>query len=309
MNENTDNQGRPAGPPKPPPFNLPPKPPGFGRVDDSPTRLIERRPAGGRRTSPWLWVGLGLLVAAIAAVTVLWFVFKSGDRSYDYSDGENPQVEQEIISSDLTDAQEEVEVSVEESAVPGLLTGHVYLDGEIAGFPFTVDMDIMPDGTATGTYWNVLYDLKFRVSGTRDDRNGLTLDLSRDGVHTTLRLAADGGGRYSGTWGKKHQPVEARLEKGPRPGGSVSPADARKVRISGNGIRSLAYISDDYLWYADQGSGPGHRLRVRHLDGFTYEILSDMGSQLATFDLIETQYGISGTLHDRSGKTFEIIGE
>ena len=312
MTEKTDNTSRPSGPPTPPRVTQPPTPPGFPRLDDNATRLINSQPAQ-RKTSVWVWVGLGLILAAVAVAAVLWFIRTGMEKNYDYSDGEHVPTEHEISSSLLESSPEEVEISEvpadTATADANLLTGHVYMDGELGGLPFTLDLDISPSGGVSGIYWNVLYDLKFKVTGTRDSNGGFSLDLSRDGVTTPLRLTAQGGGRYAGTWGKKRKAVDARLEKGARPGGSVSSAGAYKVRVSGNGIRALAYITDDYMWYADQGSGPGHRLRVREIGDFEYEVLSDMGARIATFMLMETAYGVSGTMKDSAGKTFEIIGE
>lgn len=311
MTDNTEANSRPSGPPTPPRVTQPPTPPAFPRIEDNTTRLIKSQPAQ-RKISVWLWVGLGLVAVALAIAAVLWFISTGTEKDYDYSDGDHVLTEHEVSSSPLESSP--VDVATEEPAgtatvEANLLTGHVYLDGELGEIPFTLDLDISPSGSVSGIYWNVLYDLKFQVTGTRDSNDGFSLDMSRDGVTTPLRLTAQGGGRYAGTWGKKRQTVDARLEKGTRPGGSVSSAGAYKVRVSGNGIRALAYITEDCIWYADQGSGPGHRLRVRDIGDFEYEVLSDMGARIATFFLMETAYGVSGTMKDITGKTFEIIGE
>lgn len=311
MTEKTDNTSRPSGPPVPPRVTQPPKPPGFPALDNNATRLIQSQ-STKRKTSAWVWVGLGLILMAVAIAVALWFVLRSTEKTYDYSDGVHVPTEHEISSSLME--SEPVEVEISEAPVntatvdSNLLTGHVYMDGELERMPFTLDIDISPSGDVTGVCWNVLHDMQFKVTGTRNSNDGFSLDMSRKGVTTTLRLTAQGGGRYSGTWGKS-QAVAARMEKGPRPGGSLSSAGAYKVSVSGNGKRALAYITDDYMWYADQGSGPGHRLRVRDLGDCEYEVLSDNGARIATFFLMETAYGVSGTLKDRTGKTFEIIGE
>ncbi len=293
----------------PPPFNpgdnqrrpTPPPPP----VNDTPTQIIQPRKRSGLLG---LWIGLGVIGIAGITALVMWLLLRDSSRSYEYSDGQNPEVQKETYASDLYSEQPAVPVE-RETPVQTAYSGPAFINGTIGDFPFTMDLNMQSDGGVTGTYWNVLYNIKLPVRG-RILRNGdLDLTLGSGSTESQLYMNARGAGRYGGSWGKKQQEVVAAYEEGERPKGRVNTTGAKRFRVTGGGINSIARISDMYFWYEDQTPDMAHALRLEDNNDDGYEIYNSAGLQIGDIHLFHSPYGISGVMTDIAGRRFELLEE
>lgn len=258
-----------------------------------------------RGNNLWIGIGLGIIVLLLITGAVLYFIYRNTSKTYDYSDGENPEVEQEFNMD-----EEERDLHAEEVVIPkrAPVQGAVTLDGTISDFPFTMDLYIADDGSVSGQYWNVLYDISLPVAGRMDSDGNLTTTLGTGSSQSTLKMAAVGDNRYGGTWGKQNNIVEARMREGKRSTAPRASGDSFRIRIKGNGINKVARLSDNCFYYEDQGSATGHWLRAENLGYYAWAISSPTGAHLADIEFIGSDE-ISGIMTDISGKTFNVTLE
>lgn len=280
----------------------PPPPPGAtDKQANNRTVLVQQPQSKPKSGRVWLFVGLSILIAGIITAVVLFFTLRSSDKSYNYSDGQNPEVEHEVSPGDVIP---DVETPVEST---GSLRGDYFISGTLDSFPFTMEIYVNDDGLVSGTYWNVLYNIRLQVSGTASQNGNLNVTLGSGSSASHLQMHADGGGRYSGIWGKKNKPIVAELEQGTAPSGVHSSAGGMRLLVEGGGIKSHAILTDDYFWYEDQGSSDAHCLEVRPLSDLNYELLNNRGQHVATIFLMQTAYGTSGRMTDISGREFTLV--
>lgn len=268
------------------------------------------QPGGG--TNPWFIVG-GVLIGLMVITAVLLFCLTDlfSDKDYRYDDG-NPhdkvlrqQEETEDPRVDVLrrDSVAETPVVSGPSSLHGLGT-----NGRGA---MAVDLNINPDGTLSGTYWNILYNLEFSVSGNRlsDGTLDMTLTNVKDKTPTHITLRSSDGVNYSGQWGKKEQMVNISLtEDIPYSGINQSVKYGNHLKGPGdssvlNADFNIGEGSDGNLYFWYPGQGYKNRLRVIDYGDFM-EIYNNNGGVLAT---ISWDYpGESGTLRDTDGQSFAI---
>lgn len=180
------------------------------------------------------------------------------------------------------------------------LTGPIYISGLLGEIPFTLDLNISEDGTISGKYWNVLYDIPLSVSGNCLSNNDFDLTLGKGSTQSSLYLKTDGNSSCTGIWGTKKIPVVADMQKGVRPSSPLPKGDYMRLRIKGNGINKIARLGDDYFYYEDQGTNQGHILKASQTNSESYILSYDNGEKVANIDLDENR------LNDVTGKTFEV---
>lgn len=190
------------------------------------------------------------------------------------------------VKEDKIEEVEEIDedTEVDEPIKDVIVNGKVFVEGTIAEYPFTLDLNVADNGAISGTYWNVLYDLKMPVSGTKLNNNDLSLTLGSGYDKSSLYLIAMGKNKYMGSMGKKNNPIVARLQKGSVRTKPVSGEYDVRMRISGNGINKVARIADGYFYYEDQGPGQGHGLKAEQIDDTTFAIYNDNGTEVGRLD-------------------------
>lgn len=261
----------------------------------------------------WLIVGCVIAALAITAAVLLWLISDLHSGSYDYDDGnrhekplrkhldeDDKEMEEMHIDFNNQGAAEE-----DTSAETAYTARSVHGIGVCSNSPFSMDIDVDDNGKVSGTYWNILYNLKFTVSGTQNASRDLALKLTIDGVDTFIDLYTQDGYNYQGSWGKNKRPVNIVFEPGnfpaaPSPGSTIAGGHA-----SGGGLNadfSISYASngEPYFWYHSQGFN--NRLPVSlNPDGF--DIYSRGRTWLATVSY--NGDGI-GTMRDKNDRTFNI---
>ena len=274
----------------------------------------ERRgqPQPGGSANPWFIVG-GVLIGLMVITAVLLYCLTDlfSDKDYRYDDG-NPH--EKVLRQQEKTAYPRVDVLRQDSvAETPVASGPASLHGlgTNGRGAMAVDMNINPDGTLSGTYWNILYNLEFSVSGNRlsDGTLDMTLTDVKDKTPTRLTLRSSDGVNYSGKWGKKEQMVNISLtEDIPYSGIGQSVMYSNHLKGPGdssvlNADFNIGEGSDGnlYFWYPCQG----YKNRLRVIDhGDLMEIFDNNGGVLAT---ISWDYpGESGTLHDTENQIFTI---
>lgn len=300
-------------------------PPLHGNQGSTPSVRPPQPPRPPKKNSAKTWLIVGSGIALIAAiVAVLLYIFSDlKSENYEYDDGnrhekplrqrddENLGDEMAVLTSDFETPEEEEEEVVFEEEVFMPTQGSCALHGigVNTNSAISMDIDIDDNGNVTGTYWNILYHLKFKVSGVVNGTTNvdhLDLNLSIDGVTTPLYLSTTDGVNYSGTWGAKNKPVNITLHKGHFVADASPGATVSEGHISGNGLNRDFRISygpggDMYYWYPSQNFN--NRLRiVDHGDG-SYTLFRRDGGYQASITLNSSG---SGTLQDTSNRTFTV---
>lgn len=294
--------------PVPPPINRQssgPVPPPLRPVAQTPVSPSPSGPEGPRpprkNHNIWLIIGLILIGLGVVAALVLFLVNKGKQGIHEYDDGlthekvlrENTELEVEEIPSVETEIRH-----IEPRVVSG--------KGTAGDSPITLDIDVDSEGRVTGTYWNVLYCLKFSVTGRQDADGNLNLTLHLEGVDVPLVLNTTDKMHYSGTLGSSEKYAEINLYSGHREYESpVSVGTEFSGHLSGNGMNkdfrmSLDYDGDGWFWFPDQGFA--NRMRVVGYGDDTLEICGFDGEKIATMYLYED----GSRLVDFSGKEFTI---
>ena len=267
-----------------------------------PQQPIEpQQPRKGNSNKTWIIVGCCIVGAALIAVAILYFTLwhKSSDGT-PYSDGSNEQV----IRNQDAPAEEEVKIEAPSIIPMGTrIAGLGTNDNSACG----LDIEISDDGQVNGTWWNVLYCLKFNVTGTATRDGVLDLDLHIDKVTTPIHLTTTDGYNYSGTWGAQSAPKPVRLEL--KDGGMKmnQPGPERySGRITGHGMNRTFRITEApngqlYWWYPDEGYQ--NRLKCDVDEDGNISIYTPFGDRQA---IIYDNFDTGGwTLQDQS-QTFDV---
>ena len=295
----------------------PPLLPGQGHdahnaVRRTPPKLPEHGPLPGmnnRNNNIWLIIGLFLTGVALLAVGVLYFLTDIFKNSYVYDDG---LTHERVMRTGVVPEVEEVPAleTVITRSEPRAVSGI----GSAGKSPMSLDVDIDSDGRVSGTYWNILYDLRFAVSGRELPDGTLDLMLSLDGVNTPLYLATRDNTGYTGYVGKSKKHASNTLSRGSRI--SETPPDEGYTyhgHIRGNGMSSDFCLSVDdgghgYYWYPQQGYE--NRLHVRPLPGSDNILIIEWdGVKLAEISMdtdVEPGARWTGSMVDSNGKRFDI---
>lgn len=266
-----------------------------------------RRPESGSNKI-WLIVGLSLIGVALIACVVLFVLNKAQKGEHVYDDGVHEKAQQEV-----TQDAEVTEIPSVETEISYINPRTVSGEGTAGGSPMTLDIDVDDKGNVTGTYWNVLYCLKFEVRGTQRAGGDLDLTLSIDNVSTPLRLTSSDMRNYHGTLGESKKSVSVTLNDGHRnyesPVGAETtlyghlkgPAMNRDFRIN------LDSNGNGSFWYPDQGYENRLPVGVRSGHDVLYLYGYD-GTKIATI-VVNSDYETgeaTGTLTDFNDRTFDI---
>lgn len=215
----------------------------------------------------WLYVGIGIIAVLASAAALLYF-FSPKDSDHEYHDGSNEKplrIHNDEDERPLKKADFEIAdtASIEKADIdrPHRLFGQG-TNGEAS---FSLDLNIADNGSLSGTYWNVIYNLQFSVSGKMldDGTIDMTLTQVKDHTPTPLKLFSSDGYHYHGTWGSSNREVTLTLDSDHTPlyrSGSVIDTwhiqgpDNSKIL---NADINLCYDrrTESYtMWYRDQGS-------------------------------------------------------
>lgn len=299
----------------PPPLSQAPGP------GPNPQPVMPPRPP--KKNSSKIWLIVGACVAGVAAIVAILLFILSDLKSteYEYDDGnrhEKPlrqRDDDEDTKDEMTmlidNSFEEPEEEIVEEVVMPTAQGPVALHGigVNTNSAISMDIDIDDNGNVSGTYWNILYHLKFKVTGSEygtTDVNHLDLNLNIDGVTTPLYLSSTDGVNYTGTWGAKNKPVSITLNRGHFSADASPGATVSEGHISGNGLNRDFRISygpggDMYYWYPSQNFN--NRLKIVDNGGGSFTIFRRDGGYQASITLNNSG---SGTLQDTSNRTFTI---
>ena len=279
------------------------------------------KPGGPKQGNTWLIVGSVLAGLLLVAAVLLYFLTDLFDGGgYEYDDGNRH--EQVLRDKEKNDPEEEPRVDVlrEEptdsarTTVSARNVGSFHGQGMSNTGTISLDIDCAPDGSVTGTYWNMLYALEFNVDGRQSDDGTLELNLTqtKDGTQTTMTLYTLNGSDYSGSWGKKGKPVNITLYNGSTPYQSA-PNVMQRWYIKGPDNTSVlnqdVCISQDsdgqyYFWYPALG--------------YAYRFRMDAGSRTSTLynycgrhvaditDYYDVGVGSTATLIDNDGQRFRL---
>lgn len=305
------------GPPKPGSANpapAPPAPPAPAATAPAPAPVPPKKPKKSSATPFIIIAGIGigaLLLAALVAVILYFFVFHKPDKIKETVE-ESPETE--IVGVDEEDFDDN-EVIVHEEAAPApnaLPQGAYTASGFLSDLPCSLDFDVDSQGNVTGTFWNILYDIKLPIGGTIDPDGTLALDLGSGSTLSHLALIAEPGtSRFRGVWGKNKKPIDIDVSSGARDT-SLPSQTGVKFTIKGGGMTTHGHISpgygeDRYLLRFD--NQPAANALQCSLSGSYFNIYDTDGNrELAYFYLPgESLYDSgSATLFITNGKEFEI---
>lgn len=282
-----------------------PRPTSSPRPSGAPQRPHKAKPGANKI---WLIVGLSLIGVALIACVILFVLNQAQKGEHVYDDGFHEKALQEI-----TQDAEVTEIPAVETQITYINPRTVSGEGTAGGSPMTLDIDVDDQGNVTGTYWNVLYCLKFDVKGTQKAGGDLDLTLSLDNVTTPLRLTSSDMRNYHGTLGESQKSVSVTLGEGHRnyesPVGAETtlyghlkgPAMNRDFRIN------LDYDGNGNFWFPDQGYENRLPVSVRTGHDVLY-IYGYDGTKIATI-VVNSDYETgeaTGTLTDFNDRTFDI---
>lgn len=233
---------------------------------------------------------------------------RSRDRDRDADeDSDDPDADdrsaRERGSSDAPDAEfKDIPADAPQQNRKG--DGPFYGVGTIDTFPYSLDITIA-DGKVSGTFWNILYDIKLPASGTFTNDGMLRLDLGSGSSLSHLQMHTDDGYNFTGVWGKKKKRVTLRLRPGSR---STSPGSysGQKITIKGGGMTTHALLVDNsdgtFFYFPNQPAGNRLPMEVDYSND-TYTLYSPNDrSWLATI----RRNGSTGTIENSSGKCFDV---
>ncbi|MCM1004860.1 MAG: hypothetical protein NC402_01025 [Prevotella sp.] len=292
----------------------------FPRGSNSPERQNNKPPR--RRTDSnkiWLTVGC-VLIAILAGVAVALYLMtdKNGSTTDDdYEDGnryERPlrKVSDDRLNEPRADMISEENALAEEEA-EGQLTagkpGRLFGQGTNGDASISMELTADKNGNLSGTYWNVLYNLQFSLSGRMltDGTLDMTLTQVKDHTQTPLLLTTSDGFNYSGRWGKNQKPVSIRLSSSLRSDNVMNSAPIETWHIKGPDGQSVLNADlcigqngqQHTLWYLDQGAWNSMKLR-QTADG--YKVYNFADNPIA--DITRTGDRTAVLTHD--GMTFEM---
>lgn len=262
----------------------------------------------------------GAVVVILLALAVIFFLNRDKFLNKE-KDEDSARTEQTTAqTSDELSFDEIEEVEQLEAAPAGedatvsqayLPQGSYFASGHLSDLPCSVDFTIGADGNVTGTFWNILYDVKLPVAGYIDSNGSLALDLGSGSTLSHMALsAAPGTATFRGVWGKNKKPVSLDVRRGSRDT-SVTSSGGTKVTIKGGGMTTHGRISQtsygDYRLTFDN-QPQANALPCRISDGTVY--IDDLwtNGNIAYFHLPGSSlddYG-SSTLYITNGKEFTI---
>lgn len=191
------------------------------------------------------------------------------------------------------------------------LYGRFQVSGILSKHPFTMDIYISPDGDVSGTYWNVLYDIRLPVEGTLSSGGRLLrLSLGKGSTESNLVLERESDLTFTGTWGKNKRRVIAELSPGTNESPSIYDSNAIRLKVRGerSGTNATARLGE-YFYYENQGDRMSNALRAETDDGLNYTLYTCKGEEIATITLEPTVHGMTGKMTDISGAKFNLREE
>lgn len=253
------------------------------------------------------WIAIGLAGAGLIAALVWWLLTgPMAGKQEPYSDGSNEPVLRQEVTAPEPQASDEVPLV---RVTPHSMHGW----GTNGNMPFSLDISVDSEGKVSGTYWNILYCLKFSVNGTENPGNeDLDLELVSGSVTTPLHLDNSGNGNYTGTWGSKQNAVNIHLKPGLMPSASVEGMTIYTGRITGNGMdREFNITQDDAhnaFWYWYDYEGFANRLKLKW-GSEEFSLYTKDGKRVATFDFegVNENGQENGTLTDACGQSFKVV--
>lgn len=298
-------------PPKPGTANPAPVPPAPAATAPTPTPVPPKKPKKSSAT-PFIIIaviGIGALVLAAIVAIILIFLHKS-DKIKETVEA---SPETEIVEVNEEENFDDIVVPEEAAFAPNALPQGAYTaSGFLSDLPCSLDFDVDSQGNVTGTFWNILYDIKLPIGGSIGPDGTLALDLGSGSTLSHLALIAEPGtSRFRGVWGKNKKPIDIDVSSGARDTSLPSPSGV-KFTIKGGGMTTHGHISpgygeDRYLLRFD--NQPAANALQCSLSGSYFNIYDPDGNrELAYFYLPgESLYDSgSATLFITNGKEFEI---
>lgn len=169
------------------------------------------------------------------------------------------------------------------------LEGAYYLTGQLGPLPCTLDIRVT-DGQITGTFWNMLYNIKLEVNGQATS-SGMEIKLGKGSTLSEMSLTTSDRRNYTGTWGTKRRPVALTLHSGSR---NTSPARRRgePVTITGGGMTTHGLIIESprmALYFPGQ---PADNILPMRSTDYGYEIFDPFsGASLAQISITSAGTG------------------
>lgn len=269
--------------------------------------MPRRRPPRADSNRLWLILGLSIIGVGLIACIVLYFLSDAFKGIHEYDDG---LTKEKVIHEDRE--LEIEEIPAVETPVRAVTARTVSGEGTAGGSPITLDIDVDSDGNVTGTYWNVLYCLRFSVSGRQTPDGNIDAVLAVDDVTTPLNLTTSDMRHYRGTLGNARKPVSILLDIGHRNYESpVGSADNFTGHLSGQGMNrdfrmALDELGYGWFWYPDQGYENRLEVRPASYAGNEYELCGYDGAVIATISIDTDGPEATGAMTDFSGKRFDI---
>lgn len=284
----------------------------------NPTNRPVRPRSGGAGKTFLVVTGISLGVGALVGLVFLLVGLlphdrhdrDAGDDGVDsgYTEnGENPQE----AAGDMRDVRDmaaaEPVASPEPARNPSGLNGPCHGTGNLSDLPCSFDVTFSPSGTVSGTFWNLLYNIKLPVSGTVDADGSLSLELGTGSTlsRMSLRPRSEGSMEYSGIWGNKGKTVSISFQTGGR---NQQPASGgTELTLKGGGMTTHPYLVREnadggYIYFSGQPFA--NRLPCVFY-GEDVEVHSPFdGHRIARFSM--PGYGETNSFHIVNGNDFEI---
>lgn len=258
-----------------------------------------------------------LLIAGIIAGIILLISSRraSSGHSTDEDSAKSKTATEEVSMSDADTAAGSLPATERledvKSLPSGFGTGNYVVTGWLSDLPCSVDLYMDSDGSVSGQFCNVLYDVVLPVSGQLEPSGKLSLNLGSGSTASHMELTQDSPGSrtFSGAWGKNRKPVILGFSSGSRASAPGSHYGT-PITIKGGGMTTHGVIYSSggelYLYFPDQ---PEENRMPLVVNGNTAFIRDPGGNrQIANFNFpgVSPDEPCRSTLYICNGKEFEI---
>ncbi|MCM1400435.1 MAG: hypothetical protein NC189_00310 [Bacteroides sp.] len=249
------------------------------------------------------------LILLLAMICIDLFTKGSSNKQIDDS---YPEVEEIVLDYDYEEDEDEP-IKYEEPETYSYgefskLEGRYQINGIISKHPYTMEVSISPDGNISGTFWNILYNIKLPVSGTMGPDGTINATMGKGSTESHLTLNRESDFTFTGTWGKKLRRVTAEFTPAENNSSTVHDPNAIRLRVKGEGINAIAHLGN-YFRYESQGNKLSNALRAYTDDGLNFTIYDKSGNRLAGITLEPSLDGLVGEMVDVSDCRFKLREE
>ena len=270
----------------PPPIN-PQRPPGTPQRRPERDKRIRKGPDNSSKT--WRMTFLSLGGALLVTGLIVAFVFLTSRKDAIRSPKGEERTHSDNISMEENEGPElQFQPVLEEAKSPSAFPlgnpWDYYVFGHLDNLPITMDLSVDNNSNVTGTFWNMLFDIKLPVQGTVYPDGRVELHLgSSSNTHSVMRLTSKEGSEIlKGGWGKDSKPVELTAVPGNRDT-NLAASSGTRFSIKGGGMTTYGHFSPDGKYITFDNQPALNRLPVSNVGNVTNILDPFNGKVIASY--------------------------